>query len=46
MLSCASRYLWLKLANVKVSESMLTYKAKFVGQKHINEGLHFSASPY
>ncbi len=27
MLSCAlARYLWLKLANVNVSESMLTYK--------------------
>ncbi len=30
MLSCAlARYLWLKLANVKVSESMLTFKLTY-----------------
>ncbi len=58
MLYCASAmYLWLKLANVKVSESMLTYKPKIadcsrvlysvtLDQKHIIEGLHFSASSY
>ncbi len=41
MLSCASaRYLWLKLANVKVRESMLMYCSRVlysVGQKHITE---------
>ncbi len=49
-LSCASaRYLWINLANVNVSESMLMYCSHVlysVGQKHMNEGLHFSASPY
>ncbi len=56
MLSCAlASYLWLKLANVKISESMLMYKPTVnscshvlynVGQKHTNEGLHFSACQY
>ncbi len=45
MLSCAlARYLRLKLANVNISESMLMYKPNVlysVGQKYINEGLHF-----